>query len=54
MGNGEQVEGTAHLQVMQPEKTYANLLGSDPFDVTKVSPRAQFPVSDVVQHDVTH
>jgi hypothetical protein len=29
---------------MQPEEADANELGFDPFDVTKVWPRARFPV----------
>lgn len=42
---GEEIEWTAYVQVMQPQEADANLLGFDPFDVTKVWPRAQFPVS---------
>jgi catalase len=45
MEAGEEVEWTAKVQIMQPEEADANLLGFDPFDVTKVWPRAQFPVS---------
>lgn len=45
MERAEEVEWTASVQIMQPEEADANLLGFDPFDVTKVWPRAQFPVS---------
>jgi catalase len=45
MENGEEVEWTANVQIMQPEEADVNVLGFDPFDVTKVWPRAQFPVS---------
>lgn len=41
---GEEVEWTAKVQVMQPEEADPDLLGFDPFDVTKVWPRGQFPV----------
>jgi len=46
MENGEEVEWTANVQIMQPEEADANLLGFDPFDVTKVWPRAQFPMHE--------
>lgn len=42
---GEEVEWTANVQIMQPEEADAQTLGFDPFDVTKVWPRDQFPVS---------
>ncbi|KAH7308313.1 putative vegetative catalase [Rhexocercosporidium sp. MPI-PUGE-AT-0058] len=43
---GEEVEWTAYVQIMQPQEADANLLGFDPFDVTKVWPRAQFPLHE--------
>lgn len=42
---GEEIEWTAKVQVMKPEEADMNILGFDPFDVTKVWPRDQFPVS---------
>ena len=42
--NGGEVEWTAKVQIMKPEEADAELLGFDPFDVTKVWPRSQFPV----------
>lgn len=42
--NGEEIEWTAKVQIMQPDEADANKLGFDPFDVTKVWPRGQFPV----------
>ena len=42
---GRELEWTAKVQIMQPEDADANLLGFDPFDVTKVWPRDKFPVS---------
>ncbi|PQE10581.1 catalase protein [Rutstroemia sp. NJR-2017a BVV2] len=44
--NGEEIEWTAHVQIMQPHEADPNLLGFDPFDVTKVWPRAQFPMHE--------
>lgn len=41
---GEQVTWTAYVQFMKPEEADAAKLGFDPFDVTKVWPRNQFPV----------
>ena len=38
--NGEEVEWTAYVQVMQPEEANAGYA----FDVTKVWPRDKFPV----------
>jgi len=43
---GEEIEWTAHIQVMQPEQADPDLLGFDPFDVTKVWPRDQFPMRE--------
>ncbi|KAK6355605.1 hypothetical protein TWF696_004704 [Orbilia brochopaga] len=40
------VTWTACYQVMQPEEADAALLGFDPFDVTKVWPRKQFPMHE--------
>jgi catalase len=42
---GEKVSWTAHVQVMDPEDADPEKLGFDPFDVTKVWPKSQFPVS---------
>ncbi|KAL8729454.1 MAG: hypothetical protein Q9166_004702 [cf. Caloplaca sp. 2 TL-2023] len=44
--NGEEIEWTAKVQIMQPDEADANKLGFDPFDVTKVWPRGQFPMHD--------
>jgi catalase len=41
---GEEVEWTAYVQVMQPDEADPIKLKFDPFDVTKVWPREQFPV----------
>ena len=41
---GEEVEWTAKVQIMQPHEADPEALGFDPFDVTKVWPREQFPV----------
>lgn len=42
---GEEIEWTAHIQVMDPnEGADPDTLGFDPFDVTKVWPRRQFPM----------
>ncbi|KAI0397793.1 heme-dependent catalase [Xylariaceae sp. FL0594] len=43
---GEQVEWTAKVQIMQPEQADPEKLGFDPFDVTKVWPRSQFPMHE--------
>ncbi|KAI9688689.1 MAG: hypothetical protein M1822_001046 [Bathelium mastoideum] len=42
---GEAIEWTLHVQVMQPDQADPEKLGFDPFDVTKVWPRKQFPMS---------
>jgi len=42
---GEYPSYTAYVQVMEPEEADPAKLGFDPFDVTKVWPRKQFPVS---------
>ncbi|XXH01684.1 hypothetical protein Hte_008045 [Hypoxylon texense] len=44
--HGEQIEWTAMVQVMSPEDADAEKLGFDPFDVTKVWPRDQFPMEE--------
>jgi catalase len=44
--NGEQIEWTAMVQVMEPQDADPEKLGFDPFDVTKVWPRAQFPMQE--------
>ena len=43
---GEEVEWTAKVQIMQAEEADSEKLGFDPFDVTKVWPRGDFPVSN--------
>ncbi|KAG8408134.1 hypothetical protein J3459_018148 [Metarhizium acridum] len=43
---GEEVEWTAYVQVMDPNKTDPESLGFDPFDVTKVWPRKEFPMKE--------
>ncbi|KAH6874549.1 catalase-like domain-containing protein [Thelonectria olida] len=44
--SGQDIEWTAHVQVMQPEEANPDKLGFDPFDVTKVWPRHQFPMQE--------
>jgi catalase len=44
---GQEIEWTAKVQVMKPEEADPDKLGFDPFDVTKVWPRAQFPMHDI-------
>ncbi|KAM0276126.1 hypothetical protein ACHAQH_007052 [Verticillium albo-atrum] len=41
---GEEIEWTAHVQVMQPEDADPDKLEFDPFDVTKIWPRDRFPM----------
>lgn len=43
---GEEIEWTAHVQVMDPGQADPDKLGFDPFDVTKVWPRSQFPMKE--------
>ncbi|RKU45288.1 hypothetical protein DL546_006241 [Coniochaeta pulveracea] len=43
---GQEVEWTAYVQVMKPEDADPDKLGFDPFDVTKVWPRSQFPMQE--------
>lgn len=43
---GEEIEWTAYVQVMDPSMTDPESLGFDPFDVTKVWPRKQFPMQE--------
>ena len=43
---GEEVEWTAMVQVMEPDQADPDKLGFDPFDVTKVWPRGQFPMQE--------
>jgi catalase len=45
--NGQEIEWTAKVQVMKPEEADPDKLGFDPFDVTKVWPRSQFPMHDI-------
>lgn len=49
---GKEIEWTANVQIMQPDEADPEKLGFDPFDVTKVWPREQFPVRyDLWSHD---
>jgi catalase len=41
---GEKTSWTAYVQIMSPEDADPTRLGFDPFDVTKVWPKSQFPV----------
>ncbi|KAL5374976.1 hypothetical protein DPSP01_011556 [Paraphaeosphaeria sporulosa] len=43
---GEEIVWKAHVQVMQPEDADPEKLGFDPFDVTKIWPRKQFPMQE--------
>ena len=49
---GKEVVWKAHVQIMEPEDADANKLGFDPFDVTKVWPRGQFPVGRWIRDPV--
>lgn len=42
---GDPISYTACVQVMEPEQADPEKLGFDPFDITKVWPKDQFPVS---------
>ncbi|KAK5091375.1 hypothetical protein LTR05_001558 [Lithohypha guttulata] len=42
----EPISWTAKVQIMKPEEADPEILGFDPFDVTKVWPRGQFPMHD--------
>lgn len=44
--NGEELEWIAKIQVMQPNEADPDTLGFDPFDVTKIWPRDQFPMKE--------
>ncbi|MCJ1353651.1 MAG: hypothetical protein MMC33_003638 [Icmadophila ericetorum] len=44
--NGEEIIWDAKVQIMEPQEVDPELLGFDPFDVTKVWPRKQFPMHD--------
>ena len=46
--NDEEITWTAHVQIMQPEEADPDDLAFDPFDVTKVWPKSQFPVRILV------
>ncbi|KAK3621652.1 hypothetical protein LTR56_022691 [Elasticomyces elasticus] len=43
---GQEIEWTAKVQIMKPEEADAEKLGFDPFDVTKVWPRKDFPMHE--------
>lgn len=43
---GEEIEWTAYVQNMEPKAADRDKLGFDPFDVTKVWPRDQFPMHE--------
>ena len=45
--NGQEIEWTAKVQVMKPEEADPLKLGFDPFDVTKVWPRGDFPMHEI-------
>lgn len=51
---GEEISYTAHVQVMKPEEADPAKLGFDPFDVTKIWPRGQFPVRSTLSSEVIH
>jgi catalase len=44
--NGKELTWTAYVQVMKPEDADPEKLGFDPFDVTKVWPKKQFPLQE--------
>ncbi|KAK5948556.1 hypothetical protein OHC33_010452 [Knufia fluminis] len=44
--NKEPISYTAKVQIMKPEEADPDVLGFDPFDVTKVWPRGQFPMHE--------
>ncbi|KAF6241338.1 hypothetical protein HO173_000048 [Letharia columbiana] len=46
MEEGKEIVWKAHIQIMEPDEADANKLGFDPFDVTKVWPRGQFPMHE--------
>jgi catalase len=54
MENGGEVEYVAHVQIMKPDEADANLLGFDPFDVTKVRQKWQFPVCSFITPSSHH
>ncbi|KAK4555826.1 hypothetical protein LTR86_007046 [Recurvomyces mirabilis] len=43
---GQEIKWTAKVQIMKPEEADPEKLGFDPFDVTKVWPRDQFPMHE--------
>ncbi|KAK5109907.1 hypothetical protein LTR62_006396 [Meristemomyces frigidus] len=43
---GQEIKWTAKVQIMKPEEANPEKLGFDPFDVTKVWPRAEFPMHE--------
>lgn len=43
---GEELIWDAYVQTMNPEQANPDLLGFDPFDVTKIWPRDQFPLQE--------
>ncbi|KAK3674201.1 hypothetical protein LTR78_006048 [Recurvomyces mirabilis] len=43
---GQEIKWTAKVQIMKPEEADPEKLGFDPFDVTKVWPRSQFPMHE--------
>lgn len=44
--NKEPISYTAKVQIMKPEEADPDKLGFDPFDVTKIWPRGQFPMHE--------
>lgn len=47
MENGEPTTWTAHVQIMEPEQADPEKLGFDPFDVTKVWSKKDFPLQEI-------
>jgi len=43
---GDPISWTANVQIMEPEEADPSKLGFDPFDVTKIWPRDQFPMHE--------
>ncbi|OKL58326.1 hypothetical protein UA08_06400 [Talaromyces atroroseus] len=43
---GEEIKWTAHVQIMRPDQADPTKLGFDPFDVTKVWPKHEFPLHE--------
>ncbi|KIV77462.1 hypothetical protein PV11_09255 [Exophiala sideris] len=50
---GDKISYTACIQVMEPEQADPEQLGFDPFDITKVWPKDQFPLQEFGKLHVT-